>query len=89
MSEQDRAAEAPGSSTGSSTPGSSTPGAEESGDATAQRRTAEWERARRRAEVFGETLPETTSDERDTSGSRGSRDGDTWLVEQVPPHHGG
>lgn len=57
-------------------------------DAAAPRRTSEWERARRRAEVFGETLPETTSDERDIAGSRGPRDGDTWLIEQVPPHHG-
>lgn len=51
--------------------------------------TPEWERALRRAEVFGETLPETTSDERDEADARGSRDGDTWLREQVPPHHGG
>lgn len=49
--------------------------------------TPEWERARKRAEVFGETLPETTSDERDPE-TRASRDGDAWLREQVPPHHG-
>lgn len=64
-------------------------GDEQAAQSPAQRRTAEWERARRRAEVFGETLPETTSDERDARGPRGPRDGDTWLVEQVPPHHGG
>ena len=48
----------------------------------------EWERARRRAEIFGETLPETTSDERDAETTT-PRDDDTWLREQVPPHHGG
>jgi hypothetical protein len=48
-----------------------------------------WERARRRAEVFGDVLPETTRDERDDPDARERRDGDTWLREQVPPHHGG
>ncbi|MEV7430188.1 hypothetical protein AB0N29_11280 [Nocardioides sp. NPDC092400] len=48
-----------------------------------------WERARRRAEVFGEALPETTRDERDDDRRGERRDGDTWLQEQVPPHHGG
>lgn len=56
-----------------------------------QRRTPEeqaaWERRRRRAEVFGESLPETTSDEGEPD-PRERRDGDTWLKEQVPPHHG-
>lgn len=73
---------------GEGTGGTDGPGGCGDADAPAQRRTSEWERARRRAEVFGETLPETTSDERDTGGSRGPRDGDTWLIEQVPPHHG-
>ena len=54
-----------------------------------ERGTPEWERARRRAEIFGETLPETTSDERDEAETATPRDGDTWLREQVPPHHGG
>ena len=79
MSEQDPATPAPGSGAA---------GESGSTDASAQRRTAEWERARRRAEVFGEALPETTSDERDAA-PRGPRDGDAWFVEQVPPHHGG
>lgn len=48
---------------------------------------ADWERRRRLAEVFGDVLPETTSDEREQE-PRGPRDGDTWLEEQVPPHHG-
>ena len=51
----------------------------------------EAERKRRLAEVFGDVLPETTSDERDPADEAdGSADrGDTWLKEQVPPHHGG
>jgi hypothetical protein len=50
----------------------------------------DWERKRRLAEVFGDAVPETTSDERDADAAEGSgrRNGDTWLREQVPPHHG-
>ena len=51
--------------------------------------TAEEREARRRrlAEVFGEELPEQTSDDADQSQppSGGS---DEWLRRQVPPHHG-
>ena len=36
-------------------------------------------------EVFGETLPETTSDE---ARDRDGRIDDDWWVEQRPPHHG-
>ncbi len=51
---------------------------------------ADWERQRRLAEVFGDVLPDTTSDERDPAdGSESAAHGDTWLKEQVPPHHGG
>lgn len=35
--------------------------------------------------VFGETLPETTSDE---ARGRGSSIDDDWWREQRPPHHG-
>lgn len=50
---------------------------------------ADWERRRRRAEVFGDTLPATTSDERDDESPRERGDaGDAWLRAQVPPHHG-
>ena len=51
---------------------------------TAQEREA---RRRRLAEVFGEELPEQTSDDADESQppSEGS---DEWLRRQVPPHHG-
>lgn len=49
---------------------------------------SDWERRRRRAEVFGDVLPDTTSDEREDAPKRES-DNDRWLREQVPPHHGG
>ncbi|HSV41051.1 MAG TPA: hypothetical protein VLI04_19980 [Nocardioidaceae bacterium] len=46
---------------------------------------SEAERKRRlRAKVFGEVLPDTTTDEsRDEEPSN-----DEWLKRQVPPHHG-
>lgn len=42
---------------------------------------------RRLDEVFGDTLPDTTSDERD-EGDRTERDdaNDEWLRENRPPH---
>ena len=45
---------------------------------------------RRLAEVFGDVLPETTTDERDPgSDGRGDESArDTWYRDQVPPHHG-
>jgi hypothetical protein len=49
------------------------------------------ERRRRRARVFGEVLPDQTSDERgEESGHAGESGdpGDEWLRRQVPPHHG-
>jgi hypothetical protein len=51
----------------------------------------DWQRRRRLAAVFGDVLPETTSDERDPQapGGDGSEDaGEAWLKAQVPPHHG-
>jgi hypothetical protein len=49
-------------------------------------------RRRRIAEVFGDVLPDTTSDERDPGSGEGSTDGedprDAWYRAQVPPHHG-
>ena len=50
----------------------------------------EAERRRRRARVFGDVLPEGTSDERGDGWSEGEpREGsDEWLRRQVPPHHG-
>ena len=51
---------------------------------------SDWERRKRRAEVFGDVLPETTADERDDGdGAPAEEKGtDRWLREQVPPHHG-
>lgn len=51
------------------------------------------ERKRRLDEVFGDVLPETTSDERDPEGGhdddgREESSRDTWFRDQVPPHHG-
>ena len=51
----------------------------------------EWKRRRRLAAVFGDVLPETTSDERDPETAAEASDedaGDRWLRSQVPPHHG-
>lgn len=49
--------------------------------------------AQRRARldaVFGDTLPDTTRDEREPGEGREDADrGDAWLRAQVPPHHGG
>lgn len=47
--------------------------------------TAEWQRRRRLAAVFGDVLPDTTNDERDPEKPT---DSDAWLKSQVPPHHG-
>lgn len=50
----------------------------------------DWQRRRRMAAVFGDVLPETTSDERDDApvGPGAESATDRWLKEQVPPHHG-
>lgn len=49
----------------------------------------DWQRRRRLAAVFGDVLPETTSDERDPAGPSDEPAGEAWLKAQVPPHHGG
>jgi hypothetical protein len=51
--------------------------------------TAEEREARRRrlAEVFGEVLPEQTSDDADEPQTQSDRS-EEWLRRQVPPHHG-
>jgi hypothetical protein len=46
-------------------------------------------RRRRLAEVFGDVLPETTSDERGAGSADGSGDREAWYRENRPPHHGG
>ncbi|MFB9617387.1 hypothetical protein [Kutzneria kofuensis] len=43
------------------------------------------EPTRRLDDVFGEVLPETTSDERDPERRTDSRD--SWYEENRPPHH--
>ncbi|MGD9958131.1 hypothetical protein [Nocardioides sp.] len=47
----------------------------------------DWVRRRRLAAVFGDVLPESTSDDRDPSAPAGDA-GEEWLRAQVPPHHG-
>lgn len=62
-------------------------------DEAEQRRRAV-ERARLRARVFGEVLPEATRDDRppesaETGRADGGPDADEeWLRANVPPHHG-
>ena len=41
-------------------------------------------RRRRLDRIFGDVLPDTTGDERDTARA----DGDRWYRENRPPHHG-
>jgi len=57
---------------------------------TEQEPETDWQRQRRLAAVFGDVLPDTTTDERDPAEDASSAvdRGDTWLKEQVPPHHG-
>lgn len=55
-----------------------------------ERSETDWERRRRLAAVFGDTLPETTRDERDDDVDDRTADqrSEEWLRRQVPPHHG-
>lgn len=47
------------------------------------------ERRRRLDAIFGDTLPETTRDEREPGeGAEETERGEAWLRAQVPPHHG-
>jgi hypothetical protein len=41
------------------------------------------------AEIFGDELPEATSDDRDPAEPGDESANDRWLRDQVPPHHGG
>ena len=53
---------------------------------------AEAERRRRLAEIFGDVIPEQTSDDADEAAASDRRTGEKaqedWLKSQVPPHHG-
>lgn len=46
----------------------------------------DWVRRKRLAAVFGDVLPEQTSD--DTAPAADGGKGDEWYRDQVPPHHG-
>jgi hypothetical protein len=46
------------------------------------------ERARRRAQVFGDVLPESTRDDKDDAAPSSERSAEEWLRQQRPPHHG-
>ena len=52
------------------------------------RKETDWERRRRLAAVFGEVLPETTTDEQDPAEGDAPDKTEDWLKSQVPPHHG-
>ncbi|NKY48733.1 hypothetical protein [Nocardia vermiculata] len=56
-------------------------------DRPARRRTRSAAEAARLARVFGETLPQASSDERTPDGEL-PRSSDEWLRAQIPPHHG-
>ena len=38
-------------------------------------------------DVFGNELPQESSDEREPDSARNARDRDDWLRDNVPPHH--
>ena len=57
-------------------------------DRPAPEQEPEWKRRRRLAAVFGDVLPESTTDDRDEESPRPDGDKDSWLRAQVPPHHG-
>lgn len=61
------------------------PSPEDAGREAAAEETA---RRRRRAQVFGDVLPEETSDERGDAWGDRDTDNEEWLRRQVPPHHG-
>lgn len=46
----------------------------------------EWKRKARLAAIFGDVVPDSTSDDRDDEGTSGTSE--EWLKRQVPPHHG-
>jgi hypothetical protein len=49
---------------------------------------ADWKRRKRLAAVFGDVLPDTTTDERDAEQPDSGPADEAWLKSQVPPHHG-
>ncbi len=61
---------------------------DENGSSPDDKARAARERARRRAQVFGDVLPESTRDDRDDTGGPSDRSSEEWLRRQRPPHHG-
>lgn len=61
----------------------------EGGDRPARPRLTAQQRAQLE-QVFGDVLPEVTSDERgpDAGGGGSAQSSDAWLRENKPPHHG-
>jgi hypothetical protein len=57
-----------------------------------ERARREARRRRRLAEIFGDVIPEQTSDDAEEPGAADRRTGEQaqedWLKRQVPPHHG-
>ena len=50
---------------------------------------AEWVRRKRLEAVFGDVLPESTTDDQAAPEAVAKESAsDAWLREQVPPHHG-
>lgn len=45
------------------------------------------DRARQLLQVFGEVLPESSTDDRPDDSDQSSHDRDGWLLENRPPHH--
>ena len=66
---------------------STPPGDGDPSGGPAGEREPEWKRRRRLAAVFGDVVPEQTSDDRDPGGP-GAGKGDDWYRAEVPPHHG-
>ncbi len=56
-------------------------------DRPAPEQEPEWKRRRRLAAVFGDGVPEQTSDDRDAREDTAGK-GDDWYRAEVPPHHG-
>lgn len=57
-------------------------------DTTEEQPEPEWVRRRRLAAVFGDVLPDETTDDLLPPSPDGSGKGDDWYRDQVPPHHG-
>lgn len=47
-----------------------------------------WRQRQRLDRIFGDVLPESTRDDSPEPSRSEESAADTWLREQVPPHHG-